>query len=443
MQARAFLKKLPPTQRAEATRAGMDGTMCQDALASLTREQARAGMDALASLTREQARALAALSPAQLSELLTLKLAQQDASHATAGASRPASAELLAQARAAKAECGKLHRGLNALRKEVSRELGRFSHELSALAAKGVTTTSPRLPGGARAEPEDALNRPAGVAGFSFNAVGHIESCFLQKNGTPRQAGLAPNALSRLRVRCGTNPAHSLEGLEEFSHVWLVWVFDRNGNEAVKAKVHPPRLGGQTTGLFACRTPHRPCPIGLSLVRLRAVRGDTLLLAGADLVDGTAVLDIKPFIPAADAPPEEARVPAWLQPGDEAAPRACKVSFTDVARSELSALCTGGRGNGGIGGAGESQTAPFLRFFAGLPEEAEATLADVLRNDPRSVFRKARGHAEYLVCIDGIDVSCIWESDTVRVMHARRSRLQIRSDDKLVEDDEPEPAPRE
>jgi len=390
---------------------------------------------ALASLTRSQAAALATLSPSQLSELLALKLAQQDA-----GATRTDSAELLAQARAAKAECGKLHRGLNALRREVGRELGRIGHDLSALAAKGATTTTatPRRAGGAGAEPEDALNGSGGLPGFPFTAIGHIESCFLQKNGTPRQAGLAPNALSRLRVRCGTNPAHSLEGLEDFSHVWLVWVFDRNGNEAVKAKVHPPRLGGQTTGLFACRTPHRPCPIGLSLVRLRAVRGDTLLLSGADLVDGTAVLDIKPFIPAADAPPDEARVPAWLLPGDEAAPRACKVSFTDGARRELSALCTAGQGSGGIGDAGETQTVPFLRFFAGLPEEAEATLVDVLRNDPRSVFRKARGQAEYLVCIDGIDVSCIWEGDTVCVVHARRSRLRI-SDDQLVDDEKPAP----
>lgn len=82
-----------------------------------------------------------------------------------------------------------------------------------------------------------------------------------------------------------------------------MWVFDRNGREAVKAKVKPPRLGGTPTGVFACRTPHRPNPIGLSLVKLAAVEGDTMLLRGADLIDGTAILDLKPYLPYTDSVP--------------------------------------------------------------------------------------------------------------------------------------------
>ena len=77
---------------------------------------------------------------------------------------------------------------------------------------------------------------------FSMRPIGRIESCFTQKNGTPRQASLAPAARARLRLRWGTNPAHALEGLAAFSHVWLLWLFDQNGGEAAKAKVKPPRL---------------------------------------------------------------------------------------------------------------------------------------------------------------------------------------------------------
>ena len=131
---------------------------------------------------------------------------------------KPAQAEILARARATKAECSKLHRGLNQLRRDVTRDLGRLHHELSLAAAPGRGGGGGGGGGG-------------GSPAHSFTPIGHIESCFLQKNGTPRQAGLAGSARARLRVRCGTNPSHALEGLENFSHVWLLWVFDRNGGE--------------------------------------------------------------------------------------------------------------------------------------------------------------------------------------------------------------------
>ena len=154
--------------------------------------------------------------------------------------------------------------------------------------------------------------------GFGVTPIGRLESCFSHRNGTPRQPGLAPSAVSKLRINWGTCPSHTLDGLSEFSHVWLIFLFDQNrgGLEVVKAKVKPPRLGGAHTGLFACRTPHRPNPIGLSLVTLERVEGDTLHLLGADLIDGTPILDVKPYIPYADSPsaaPGSAcvRAPAW------------------------------------------------------------------------------------------------------------------------------------
>ncbi|WII70608.1 tRNA (N6-threonylcarbamoyladenosine(37)-N6)-methyltransferase TrmO [Bdellovibrio sp. 22V] len=134
--------------------------------------------------------------------------------------------------------------------------------------------------------------------------IGYLESCFKDKFGTPRQPGLVKKAWARLRIRADLQPEESLQGLEGFSHVWLIWVFHQNKVSRYHAKVHPPRLGGKSMGLFATRTPHRPNPIGLSLVELVKVEKDGIVVAGADLVDGTPILDIKPYLPEVEAVPE-------------------------------------------------------------------------------------------------------------------------------------------
>ena len=132
--------------------------------------------------------------------------------------------------------------------------------------------------------------------------IGRIASCFVERRGTPRQGLLVPAARARLRLDPTViQPAAALEGLDGFSHVWLLYDFHENTNSAkgghqVRAKVHPPGLGGERIGLFATRTPHRPNPIGLSAARLLAVEGDSLLLGGADIVDGTPILDVKPYL---------------------------------------------------------------------------------------------------------------------------------------------------
>ncbi len=134
--------------------------------------------------------------------------------------------------------------------------------------------------------------------------IGFLESCFRDKFGTPRQPGLVKNAWAKLRLRADLQPEESLQGLEGFSHVWLIWVFHQNKSARFHAKVHPPRLGGQTQGVFATRSPHRPNPIGLSLVELVRVEKDGIVVAGVDLVDGTPILDIKPYLPAVEALPQ-------------------------------------------------------------------------------------------------------------------------------------------
>ncbi len=143
------------------------------------------------------------------------------------------------------------------------------------------------------------------MSALPLRVIGHLRSCFREKFGTPRQPLLVPGATASLTIAREFLPEHSLAGLDRFSHVWLLSYFHLNTNKTVRPKIHPPRLKGESVGLFASRSPHRPSPIGLSLARLVSVKGATVHLAGIDLVDGTPILDIKPYIPewdiAADA----------------------------------------------------------------------------------------------------------------------------------------------
>ncbi|XP_052897193.1 tRNA (adenine(37)-N6)-methyltransferase [Anopheles moucheti] len=142
-----------------------------------------------------------------------------------------------------------------------------------------------------------------GADGCTFKPIGVIKTVFNEKRAVPRQASLAAGLLSRIDISSTTfnNPAHSLEGLENFSHLWIIYYFHRNPNHA-KAKVAPPRLGGERVGVFSTRSPHRPCPIGLSLVELDRIEDSKVYFLGTDMVDGTPVLDIKPYIPQYDVP---------------------------------------------------------------------------------------------------------------------------------------------
>lgn len=160
--------------------------------------------------------------------------------------------------------------------------------------------------------------------------IGFIESCFKDKFGTPRQPGLVKKAWARLKIRADLQPEEALQGLEGFSHVWLVWVFHQNKVSRYHAKVHPPRMGGKSIGLFATRTPHRPNPIGLSLVELIKVEKDGIIVSGADLVDGTPILDIKPYLPEVESIPDAKT--GWTS---EVSKNDIQVEFTDSAQKLL------------------------------------------------------------------------------------------------------------
>lgn len=140
--------------------------------------------------------------------------------------------------------------------------------------------------------------------------IGRIRSCFREKFAIPRQPGLAPSAFARLKLVEPFNRPEMVRGLETFSHIWLQFIFHGAVEEGWKVTVRPPRLGGSVRkGVWATRSPHRPNFIGLSVVKLEDMDfsdGVELLLSGVDLLDGTPVIDIKPYLPDSDCPAEAA-----------------------------------------------------------------------------------------------------------------------------------------
>lgn len=150
---------------------------------------------------------------------------------------------------------------------------------------------------------------PAQPRRFTFDAIGIIRSPFKEKFGIPRQSGLMDAAQAVLELLPPYDRDEAVRGLDGFSHLWISFVFHGVRQGDWSPTVRPPRLGGnQRLGVFATRSTHRPNPIGLSLVELAGIRRDQgrllLDLRGADLMDGTPVLDIKPYVPYADARPD-------------------------------------------------------------------------------------------------------------------------------------------
>ena len=144
---------------------------------------------------------------------------------------------------------------------------------------------------------------------FSFPAIGIVHSCFKEKFGIPRQPGLAPLARAEIELLPPYDDPDAFDGLEGTSHLWIQFVFHANKStnkrDSWKPKVKPPRLSGnKSLGVFATRSPTRPAPIGLSVVRYEGLqqRDGKLFVAisGVDLLEGTPVLDIKPYVPYVD-----------------------------------------------------------------------------------------------------------------------------------------------
>jgi len=213
-----------------------------------------------------------------------------------------------------------------------------------------------------------------------MKTIGYMESPWPDRRSTPRQGSLVPSSVGRLKFLPYVHPTVSLDDVEDFSHLWLVWVFHKNtkgikpskkkdpfsGGMGLRAKIRVPRLRihKKKAGLFSTRTPHRPNPIGLSLckiIRVDKKKGE-ILLSGVDLVSGTPILDVKPYIPYSDAPGSltNTRVPSWIR-----APAAiARVRWTEEARKQLSSLAFG-----------------YLKIFEGNVEVACNTLAEAVTNE--------------------------------------------------------------
>ncbi len=209
----------------------------------------------------------------------------------------------------------------------------------------------------------------------TLSPIGVIESDYPDKFGIPRQPGLAPAARARLVLTPPFDDPLAVRGLEAFSHLWLTFVFHQSPLRWTPL-VRPPRLGGNArVGVFASRSTHRPNRLGLSLVELLEIdtrRGVSLRLNGADLVSGTPVLDIKPYLPWAEARPE-AR--AGFAPE---APLRCAVGFAAAAEATLTERVDG----------------------ASLRE----LITQVLAQDPRPAYRKGAEQRTYGVRLRDVDV---------------------------------------
>lgn len=201
------------------------------------------------------------------------------------------------------------------------------------------------------------------MTSFSFEQIGTIHSPYKEKFAVPRQPGLVQDGGGELHLHAPYNQPEAVRGLEDFSHLWVMFIFHQTMDGGWRPTVRPPRLGGNIrTGVFATRSTFRPNPLGMSLVELKGIRcqGQSVILelGSLDLVDGTPVVDIKPYLPFAESHPEARAGFAQHAPQAD-----MPVEFLPQAESQL---------------AKNAGKYPHLRRF----------ITQVLGQDPRPAYRK-------------------------------------------------------
>ena len=219
---------------------------------------------------------------------------------------------------------------------------------------------------------------------MTLKVIAHIHTAFPTKFGIPRQSGLVESLKGEIIFTPEYRNADAVRGLEDFSHIWLVWQFSGAVRDSWSPTVRPPRLGGNTRmGVFATRSPFRPNPLGLSSVQLEAIEhrpdvGPVLIVRGADLMDGTPIYDIKPYIPYADCHPDAA------------------AGFTTQTQfHHLNMVCT-----------------PAL--WDKVPADQREALQGVLENDPRPSYQHDPERV-YGMEFGGLEVHFKVDGDTLTV----------------------------
>lgn len=188
-----------------------------------------------------------------------------------------------------------------------------------------------------------------------------IDTPYKQKFGIPRQPGLVPAAKGVIRLCEEFNDANLLDGIEQFSHLWLIFQFHQTVGQGWKPTVRPPRLGGnKKLGVLATRSSFRPNGLGMSVVKLESVNATELVVSGMDLLDGTPILDIKPYLPYADALHDAHAGYASTSPNSDMA-----VEFSAIAMQQL------------------------MNFHQTHPELAKL-IEQVLKQDPRPAYQKSK-----------------------------------------------------
>jgi len=171
--------------------------------------------------------------------------------------------------------------------------------------------------------------------GFEFEEIGILKTCFKEKFGIPRQSGLVKVAYGVIQLKDHPFFYSAVKELDKFSHIWVVFVFHKHDAKNWKPSIRPPRLGGaRKVGVLASRSPHRPNPIGMSVVKLEKIDlevkgGVQIQVSGVDILDGTPILDIKPYLPYADSYPEAKA--GWA----EESIRRIPVKFSDKALDSI------------------------------------------------------------------------------------------------------------
>ena len=229
------------------------------------------------------------------------------------------------------------------------------------------------------------------MADHELDIIARIRSDFPEKFGIPRQSGIVDELRAKIVFEPQYRNPDALRGIESFSHLWLIWQFSENLRDKWSPTVRPPRLGGNTRlGVFATRSPFRPNGLGLSCVRLLAVEkdeklGHCLVVAGADLMDGTPIFDIKPYVPYADCHSDAA---------DGFAPDPGRMLEVEFSGDSLEKV----------------------------PEDKRSALRGVLSADPRPSYQK---DAERIYNLDfaGMSVKFTVDGDVLRVCSVEADQL--------------------